>query len=70
MFSSSRVGLTYIHLSTQSQVGPRVEFFEGSVFEDEELVRILPFLALPDGAHLVCMNDYYRCHKVTCVAEQ
>lgn len=30
-----------------------MEFFEGAVFEDEEIVRILPFLALPDGAHLV-----------------
>lgn len=35
-----------------------MEFFEGSVFEDEELVRILPFLALPDGAHLVCTVTY------------
>ena len=35
-------------------MGPRVEFFEGAAFEDEELLKILPFLALPDGAHLVC----------------
>lgn len=40
------------------KVGPRVEFFEGSVFEDEELVKILPFLALPDGAHLVRVPMY------------
>ncbi|KAF8524972.1 transport protein Avl9-domain-containing protein [Gautieria morchelliformis] len=45
-------------------VGPRVEFFEGAVFEDEELVRILPFLALPDGAHL-SSEDYSYFHFVT-----
>ncbi|KAF8588564.1 hypothetical protein K439DRAFT_1334974 [Ramaria rubella] len=44
-------------------VGPRVEFFEGSIFEDEELVRILPFLALPDGAHL-SSEDYSYFHLV------
>ena len=35
------------------QVGPKIEFSRGSIFEDEELAKILPFLALPDGAHLV-----------------
>ena len=34
-------------------VGPKIEFYEGEVFEDEEIAKILPFLALPDGAHLV-----------------
>lgn len=35
-------------------VGPKIEFSRGEVFEeDEEMVKILPFLALPDGAHLV-----------------
>ena len=34
-------------------VGPRIEFHEGEIFEDEEIAKILPFLALPDGAHLV-----------------
>lgn len=34
-------------------VGPRIEFYEGEIFEDEEIAKILPFLALPDGAHLV-----------------
>lgn len=37
----------------QYQVGPRIEYFKGDIFEDEEVVKILPFLALPDGAHLV-----------------
>ncbi|KIJ54151.1 hypothetical protein M422DRAFT_241404 [Sphaerobolus stellatus SS14] len=44
-------------------VGPRVEFFEGSGFEDDEVVRILPFLALPDGAHLNA-EDYSYFHLV------
>ena len=35
------------------QVGPKIEFLRGDVFEDEEMAKILPFLALPDGAHLV-----------------
>jgi hypothetical protein len=32
-----------------------VEFSVGSIFEneDEEINKVLPFLALPDGAHLV-----------------
>lgn len=34
-------------------VGPKIEFYEGEIFEDEETAKILPFLALPDGAHLV-----------------
>ena len=34
-------------------VGPKIEFHEGEIFEDEEISKILPFLALPDGAHLV-----------------
>jgi hypothetical protein len=36
-------------------VGPKIEFSEGSIFDDEEVAKILPFLALPDGAHLVCL---------------
>ncbi|KAF8516315.1 transport protein Avl9-domain-containing protein [Hysterangium stoloniferum] len=44
-------------------VGPRIEFFEGDVFQDEDLVRILPFLALPDGAHLA-LEDYSYFHLV------
>ncbi|OBZ69052.1 Late secretory pathway protein AVL9, partial [Grifola frondosa] len=36
-------------------VGPKIEFSRGSIFEDEEIVKILPFLALPDGAHLVSL---------------
>ena len=34
-------------------VGPKIEFYEGDIFEDEGVAGILPFLALPDGAHLV-----------------
>ncbi|GJJ13456.1 hypothetical protein Clacol_007710 [Clathrus columnatus] len=44
-------------------IGPRIEFFEGSVFEDEEVVRIIPFLALPDGAH-ISSEDYSYFHLV------
>lgn len=35
------------------QIGPRIEFSQGEILEDEEVAKILPFLALPDGAHLV-----------------
>ena len=36
------------------QVGPTIEMaYPQSIHEDEELCKILPFLALPDGAHLV-----------------
>lgn len=34
-------------------VGPKIDFYEGEIFEDEEIAKILPFLALPDGAHMV-----------------
>ncbi|KAF9448726.1 hypothetical protein P691DRAFT_800360 [Macrolepiota fuliginosa MF-IS2] len=34
-------------------VGPRIEWSKGEIFDDEEVAKILPFLALPDGAHLV-----------------
>ncbi|OCH90885.1 hypothetical protein OBBRIDRAFT_834609 [Obba rivulosa] len=44
-------------------VGPKIEFYRGSVFEDEELSKILPFLALPDGAHLTT-EDYSYFHLV------
>ncbi|KAI0260689.1 transport protein Avl9-domain-containing protein [Gloeopeniophorella convolvens] len=45
------------------QVGPKVEFSIGSIFEDEEIGKILPFLALPDGAHLN-IEDYSYFHLV------
>ncbi|KAF8500783.1 transport protein Avl9-domain-containing protein [Russula emetica] len=47
------------------QVGPRVEFSVGSIFEneDEEINKVLPFLALPDGAHLAA-EDYSYFHLV------
>ena len=37
------------------QVGPKIEFSRGDIFknEEDELTKMLPFLALPDGAHLV-----------------
>ena len=39
------------------QVGPRIEYSKGEIFEDPEVSKILPFLALPDGAHLVCASS-------------
>ncbi|KAI6044759.1 transport protein Avl9-domain-containing protein [Pisolithus marmoratus] len=44
-------------------VGPRIEFSQGDIFEDEEIAKMLPFLALPDGAHL-SMEDYSYFHLV------
>ncbi|THH07775.1 hypothetical protein EW145_g3151 [Phellinidium pouzarii] len=44
-------------------IGPRIEFSDGSLFDDEQLVSILPFLALPDGAHL-SSEDYSYFHLV------
>ncbi|KAF6747422.1 transport protein Avl9-domain-containing protein [Ephemerocybe angulata] len=44
-------------------VGPRIEYFQGEVFEDEEVIKILPFLALPDGAHMSA-EDYSYFHIV------
>ncbi|KAL4242842.1 hypothetical protein ABKN59_011264 [Abortiporus biennis] len=44
-------------------VGPKIEFSIGEVFEDEEIANILPFLALPDGAHLTT-EDYSYFHLV------
>ncbi|KAI0317619.1 transport protein Avl9-domain-containing protein [Amylostereum chailletii] len=45
------------------QVGPRIEFSKGTIFDDEEIAKILPFLALPDGAHLT-VEDYSYFHLV------
>ncbi len=46
------------HLTVFCQVGPKIEYCNGDIFENEELAKILPFLALPDGAHLVrCVCD-------------
>ncbi|KAE9408842.1 hypothetical protein BT96DRAFT_970339 [Gymnopus androsaceus JB14] len=44
-------------------VGPRIEWFKGEIFEDEEIVKMIPFLALPDGAHLSA-EDYSYFHIV------
>lgn len=44
-------------------VGPRIEFFQGDIFTDEEVSTTLPFLALPDGAHLSA-EDYSYFHLV------
>jgi hypothetical protein len=44
-------------------VGPRIEFSEGDIFADEEIAANLPFLALPDGAHLA-VEDYSYFHLV------
>jgi hypothetical protein len=36
------------------KVGPRIEMAHPkTLLDDEEMCKILPFLALPDGAHLV-----------------
>ncbi|KAJ3554364.1 hypothetical protein NP233_g12437 [Leucocoprinus birnbaumii] len=40
-----------------SQVGPRIEWSKGEIFDDEEVAKILPFLALPDGAHLIAAKS-------------
>ncbi|KAL1745824.1 transport protein Avl9-domain-containing protein [Schizophyllum fasciatum] len=44
-------------------VGPKIEYSRGEVFDDEEVAKILPFLALPDGAHLSA-EDYSYFHLV------
>ncbi|KAF8889972.1 transport protein Avl9-domain-containing protein [Gymnopilus junonius] len=44
-------------------VGPRIEYAKGDIFEDDEVAKILPFLALPDGAHL-SSEDYSYFHLV------
>jgi hypothetical protein len=64
-------------LMSIAKVGPRIEFSQGSVFEDEDIAKILPFLALPDGAHLVyhqfCaqlqdLNMSFRMPKTTLIS--
>jgi hypothetical protein len=44
-------------------VGPRIEFSQGEIFADPEISNTLPFLALPDGAHLSA-EDYAYFHLV------
>ncbi|TDL17234.1 hypothetical protein BD410DRAFT_730247 [Rickenella mellea] len=44
-------------------VGPKIEFSDGAIFEDDEISKILPFLALPDGAHMTT-EDYSYFHLV------
>ncbi|KAF8228557.1 hypothetical protein L208DRAFT_1403694 [Tricholoma matsutake] len=44
-------------------IGPRIEYSKGDIFESEEVTKILPFLALPDGAHLSA-EDYSYFHIV------
>ncbi|KAI0715621.1 transport protein Avl9-domain-containing protein [Cerioporus squamosus] len=44
-------------------VGPKIDFSRGDIFDDEEISKILPFLALPDGAHLTT-EDYSYFHLV------
>ena len=43
------------------QIGPTVEYaypasLQAAIANDEDLNRLLPFLALPDGAHLVSFS--------------
>ncbi|KAH9924315.1 transport protein Avl9-domain-containing protein [Epithele typhae] len=47
-------------------VGPKIDFSRGDIFDDEEIAKILPFLALPDGAHLTT-EDYSYFHLVPSV---
>ncbi|KAF9061461.1 transport protein Avl9-domain-containing protein [Rhodocollybia butyracea] len=44
-------------------VGPRIEWSKGDIFENEEIAKMIPFLALPDGAHLSA-EDYSYFHIV------
>ncbi|KAG2747763.1 hypothetical protein P692DRAFT_20875513 [Suillus brevipes Sb2] len=44
-------------------VSPKIEFCHGDIFQDEDIVKILPFLALSDGAHL-SLEDYSYFHLV------
>ncbi|KAJ3988067.1 transport protein Avl9-domain-containing protein [Lentinula detonsa] len=44
-------------------VGPRIEWSKGEIFVNEEIVKMVPFLALPDGAHLSA-EDYSYFHIV------
>ncbi|KAG6815037.1 hypothetical protein H0H87_005684, partial [Tephrocybe sp. NHM501043] len=44
-------------------IGPRIEYSKGDIFDDDEVTKILPFLALPDGAHL-STEDYSYFHLV------
>ncbi|PFH49967.1 hypothetical protein AMATHDRAFT_86115 [Amanita thiersii Skay4041] len=44
-------------------VGPKIEWCQGDIFENEEISKILPFLALPDGAHMSA-EDYSYFHVV------
>ncbi|KAG6807636.1 hypothetical protein H0H93_001328, partial [Arthromyces matolae] len=44
-------------------IGPRIEYSRGQLYDDEEVSKILPFLALPDGAHL-SSEDYSYFHLV------
>ncbi|KAF7298782.1 UDENN domain-containing protein [Mycena indigotica] len=44
-------------------VGPKIEWSKGEILDDDEVSKILPFLALPDGAHLSA-EDYSYFHLV------
>ncbi|KAF8625989.1 hypothetical protein AX17_006713 [Amanita inopinata Kibby_2008] len=44
-------------------IGPKIEYCKGDIFDNDEVVKILPFLALPDGAHLSA-EDYSYFHLV------
>jgi hypothetical protein len=48
----------YASIKLIEQIGPTVEYayppsLQDALSNDEDLNRLLPFLALPDGAHLV-----------------
>lgn len=47
-----------MHRELTIEIGPTVEYaypasLQAAIANDEDLNRLLPFLALPDGAHLV-----------------
>jgi len=50
----------FLMLTVGLEIGPRIEYSKGEITENEEVAKILPFLALPDGAHLVRFLFQFR----------
>jgi hypothetical protein len=49
----STSGILMAPVDFNHMVGPRIEFSRGTICDDDEVAKLLPFLAHPDGAHLV-----------------